>query len=66
MEKGFLEETRLLKISKLDDFDGNFDLGFVYATENGRLAYFNNDGQLKQIAILQNIPDLDSSNVRVC
>jgi hypothetical protein len=65
LDEDFLEEAKLLKIAKLDDFGGNFSLGFVYATENGRLAFVDSDQVLRQITILQNVPELETNNIMV-
>jgi hypothetical protein len=65
LDKGFLQETQLLKIAKLDDFEGSFSLGFVYATQSGRFAYLDSEQVLHQIAILQNTPELEANNIIV-
>ena len=67
LENGFLNEAQLLKIPTLDDLTSNFQLGLVYGTSDGNLAYIDTEQgiELTQIAVLQGSPDLNAVNIEI-
>jgi Ca2+-binding RTX toxin-like protein len=67
LSRGTLDDAEFISVSSLDNLDDNFSLGFAYNRDEGILAYVdqNNDIPLTQIAVLEDQPRLQSSNIKV-
>ncbi|ELR96635.1 DUF4347 domain-containing protein [Gloeocapsa sp. PCC 73106] len=69
---GVLPEEGFMAVSRFRDLDDSFSLGFVYATETGRLAYIDTMNPavamqipLTAIATLRDQPELAASNIMI-
>lgn len=67
LDLGFLDNSQLLQIPTLEDFDRDFTLGFVYGTEDGSLAYIDTENEinLTQFAVLEGEPNLQANNFQI-
>jgi hypothetical protein len=64
---GTLEEELFLSIPSLEEIEADFNLGFVYGTDNGTLAYIDRENEinLTAIATLTNEVELEARNIIV-
>lgn len=64
-DSGAIDDDQLLIVDNLNDASDDFTQGFIYATNDGSLAYIDSENRvdLTQFAILRNQPAIEANNI---